>query len=164
MVKRGRGGGHGRTGGSSPVPSDHTPESSTMSVSTPESVDPTPLDTPDPNSPVTFAAIDALLTKHFKHTLDSLNASINAVTLVANNALALVEKLEVRIKALEDANKELKAKAEKNSAENTAIYKKIETNHSEVIMRVGELEEKLEERTNCQLRKTLVFRGIEAWR
>ena len=94
-----------------------------MADSTPESEAPTAEDTPDPTSPVTFAAIDALLTKHFKHTLDSLNVSINAVTLVANNALALVEKHEVCIKALEDANKELKAKAEKNSAETTAISK-----------------------------------------
>ena len=96
----------------------------------------------DPKSPITYSGLDSAFNKHLNPIVTALQASLDSVTLVGNNALALVEKLEERVKTLEKENKELK----KNVNDNTKDIKR--------------LEEKIEDRTNRQLRKTLVFRGV----
>ena len=92
----------------------------------------------DPNAPVTYAGLDAQLQSHLQKTIDALNAQLDEISLVANNALAKAEKLEAKVIALEAENELLKA------------------NNTNIIA----LEERVEERTNRQLRKTLVFRGV----
>ena len=99
---------------------------------------PTPNSPFDPNAPVTYAGLDAQLQSHLQKTIDALNAQLDEISLVANNALAKAEKLEAKVTALEAENELLKA------------------NNTKIIA----LEERVEERTNRQLRKTLVFRGV----
>ena len=172
MGRRGGGGGGGRntaknnsTSSLNSTGSTSTTMSASNETNNSNQENTTPPETTDPKALVTFADLDALLAKHLnKHldkTVESLQASINTVTQVANNALALVEKLEAKIKVLEESNKELSRKIDRNSTENKETVKLIEKNHTEVLNRVREVEERLEERTNRQLRKTLVFRGIE---
>ena len=100
-----------------------------------------------PEAPVTYAQLEAALNRHLGGTLTAIQASIDAVSKVAENALALAQKLEARVRVLEDENKALKATVARNE--------------KDLSNRITALEEKVEERTNRQLRKTLVIRGIE---
>ena len=82
-------------------------------------------------------------------TINKLQSSLDSVSLVANNALKLAEQLESKLKIAEikinnltEANKELKTQS-------VCFHNNLK-----------QLEERVEERTNRQLRKTLVFRGI----
>ena len=101
----------------------------------------------NPDAPVTYAQLEAALNKVLGGTLTALQSSIDAISKVAENALALAQKLEARVKALEDENLNLKAS--------------IGRSEKEMSRRLTALEEKVEERTNRQLRKTLVIRGME---
>ena len=97
----------------------------------------------NPDAPVTYAQLEAALNKVLGGTLTALQSSIDAISKVAENALALAQKLEARVKALEDENLNLKAS--------------IGRSEKEMSRRLTALEEKVEERTNRQLRKTLVI-------
>ena len=70
----------------------------------------------DPNAPVTYAGLDAQLQSHLQKTIDALNAQLDEISLVANNALANAEKLEAEVTALEAENKLLKANKTKRSS------------------------------------------------
>ena len=101
------------------------------------------------NSPITKNDLHNALKLHLNPTIDKLQAQLDAVALIAENALKLAEQMEIRLKKSEEA--QLALKAENNELK----YKlKMNSNHIKLI------EERIEERTNRQLRKTLVFRGI----
>ena len=83
-------------------------------------------------------AFEEVINKHLNPTIEQLQASLDAVSQVANNALKLVEKQAKEIVSLKEEIDKLK----------------------NVPSNISQLEERIEERTNRQLRKTLVFRGI----
>jgi len=101
---------------------------------------------PDPDSPVTFGQLETALNKVIGGTLSSIEASIERVTSIAENALALVKKLEADVSALKTGN--------------AALKKKVDANEKDFNTRMTALEEKVEERTNRQLRKTIVIKGV----
>ena len=96
----------------------------------------------DPDSPVTYRGLESALNKHLNKTIEALQSSLEATTKIANNALTQVTKLEKEVAVL----KEEIVKLKKNDAEQTGESKR--------------LEENVEDRTNRQLRKTLVFHNI----
>ena len=81
---------------------------------------------------------------------NKLSETVQSLTESVNTLLDRVKSLE---SALESA---LSALSEKQSMRTEDVL-----SHSEVVKRMVAVEEKLEERTNRQLRKTLVFRGIK---
>ena len=112
-------------------------------------VDPNQLNQPEKdvtievtNTPLTKSdlqeAFEEVINKHLNPTIEQLQASLDAVSKVANNALKLVEKQAKEILSLKQEIDKLK----------------------DVPSHINQLEERIEERTNRQLRKTLVFRGI----
>ena len=84
--------------------------------------------------------LESALNKHLNDTIESLRASLEEVSNIAKSALKLAEEQKAVIEDL---------KASKG---------KIESAPS----RITDLEELIEERTNRQLRKTLVFHGISS--
>ena len=96
----------------------------------------------DPDSPVTYRGLESALNKHLNKTIEALQSSLEATTKIANNALTQVTKLEKEVAVLKEEIVNLK----KNDAEQTGESKR--------------LEENVEDRTNRQLRKTLVFHNI----
>ena len=102
------------------------------------------------DSPVTYRGLDAALNKHLNKTIEALQSNLEATTAIANNALALVSKLEKELSALREEHNKLKNHSQDNS------------------VNVKALEERIEDRTNRQLRKMLVFNNIpekehESW-
>ena len=102
------------------------------------------------DSPVTYRGLDAALSRHLDKTIEALQSNLEATTAIANNALALVTKLEKELAAVKEENTKLKKLSQDN------------TSH------IRQLEEHVEDRTNRQLRKTLVFHNIpeepqESW-
>ena len=83
--------------------------------------------------------------KKLSETVESLTESVNTLL---DRVKSLETALESALTALSEKNQE------PSSAEDVL-------SHSEVLKRMVAVEEKLEERTNRQLRKTLVFRGIK---
>ena len=96
----------------------------------------------DLDSPVTYRGLDAALNKHLNKTIEALQSNLEATTAIANNALALVSKLEKELSALKEEHNKLKNHCQDNNSH------------------VQLLEERIEDRTNRQLRKTLVFHNI----
>ena len=99
----------------------------------------------DLQAPVALGQLEKVMEEHFaklnldvSNTVLKLEARLEAVEKIAANALKLAEKLEAELAKEKSAN---------------AVLKK-------TVEMVPKLEEKLEERTNRQLRKTLVFKGI----
>ena len=84
--------------------------------------------------------LETLLNKHLNDTIESLRASLQEVTTIAKNALKLAEEQKAVIDELRANNKNVKTLAVDVRAAN----------------------ERIEERTNRQLRKTLVFHGIQS--
>ena len=84
--------------------------------------------------------LKSALNKHLNETIESLRASLEEVSNIAKSALKLAEEQKVVIEELKTSKG------------------KIESAPS----RISDLEELIEERTNRQLRKTLVFHGISS--
>ena len=112
------------------------------------------------NSPITKNDLHSALKLHLNPTIDKLQAQLDAVALIAENALKLAEQMEIRLKKSEEAQLALKA-------ENNELKYKLKTNSNHIKLiednvssNQHSLEERIEDRTNRQLRKTLVFRGI----
>ena len=114
------------------------------------------LSEPESTNPVTKADLNILLQNQLKEiqasyneTIEKLQATIDRTALLAENATKRVQELEkeldktkTEVSVLKGENKRLKEKVNNVSS----------NQHS--------LEERIEDRTNRQLRKTLVFRGI----
>ena len=114
------------------------------------------LSEPESTNPNTKADLDILLKNQLKEiqasyneTIEKLQATIDRTALLAENATKRVQELEneldktkTEVSVLKGENKRLKEKVNNVSS----------NQHS--------LEERIEDRTNRQLRKTLVFRGI----
>ena len=107
--------------------------------------------------PLTKSTLDQLLKKHFSQiqkglddTISKLQANLDSVSLIADNAIKLAEKLEKELSRCQSSIKEL-------AKENSELKKQLNTNTKNI----KQIEERIEERTNRQLRKTLVFKGIE---
>ena len=114
------------------------------------------LSEPESTNPITKADLDILLKNQLKEiqasyneTIEKLQATIDRTALLAENATKRVQELEneldktkTEVSVLKGENKRLKEKVNNVSS----------NQHS--------LEERIEDRTNRQLRKTLVFRGI----
>ena len=84
--------------------------------------------------------LESALNKHLNETIESLRASLEEVSNIAKSVLKLAEEQKAVIKDLKTSKG------------------KIESAPS----RITDLEELIEERTNRQLRKTLVFHGISS--
>ena len=84
--------------------------------------------------------LESALNKHLNETIESLRASLEEVSNIAKSALKLAEEQKAIIEDLKTSKG------------------KIESAPS----RITDLEELIEERTNRQLRKTLVFHGISS--
>ena len=114
------------------------------------------LSEPESTNPITKADLNILLKNQLKEiqasyneTIEKLQATIDRTALLAENATKRVQELEkeldktkTEVSVLKGENKRLKEKVNNVSS----------NQHS--------LEERIEDRTNRQLRKTLVFRGI----
>ena len=96
----------------------------------------------DPDAPVTYRGLEAVLSKHLDKTIEVLRSNLEATTKVANDALTLVKKLEKEIAGLKEENIKLKKNVTNESSN------------------VKQNENRIEDRTNRQLRKTLVFHNI----
>ena len=105
-------------------------------------------DTTDSES-ITRSDLEKILAKHLEPLKKSLNetiiklqSDIDEIRAIADNALKLAQENEKKIDSLKQENNALKNQL----ADNT--------------IHINSLEEKIESRTNRQLRKTLVFKGI----
>ena len=96
----------------------------------------------DPDAPITYRGLEAVLTKHLDKTIKALRSTLEGATKIANDALILIKKLEKEIAGLKEENIKLR----KNLTN--------ETNN------IKQNENKIEDRTNHQLLKTLVFHNI----
>ena len=116
---------------------------------------------------LTITQFETLLRKHLAPLEKTLNdaltriqADVDAVKLVADNALKLADKAFI----LAEANKLAIAKS---SEENTKLINQLKSENTTLKNKIHDaaennmaLDEQIENRTNRQLRKTLVFKGI----
>ena len=105
---------------------------------------------------VIYEVIDELFAKYYSKTQDDLNKTISAldaciepVTKIAENTLSKVDALEKELVTCKTDSAFLKS-------ENTNRKKELTV----AANRITAVEERIEERTNRQLRKTLVFKSI----
>ena len=58
----------------------------------------------DPDAPVTYRGLEAVLAKNLDKMIEALRLNLEATTKIANDALILVKKLEKEIAGLKEEN------------------------------------------------------------